>query len=61
MKTSSQNSFSKFIKTGLAVVATLVLTAVITDAFTGGVLRAASSLNLISYLICQDALLLDCM
>jgi len=45
MKTSSQNSFSKFIKTGLAVVATLVLTAVITDAVTGGVLRAASDDN----------------
>lgn len=42
MKPFSQNSFPKFIKTGLAVVATLVLAAVITDRLTGGALRAVS-------------------
>lgn len=42
MKPFSQNSFPKFIKTGLAVVATLVLTAVIADKLTGGALRTVS-------------------
>lgn len=41
MKSFKQN-FPKFIKTGLAVVATLVLTAVITDKVTGGVISRTS-------------------
>lgn len=41
MKSFKQN-FPKFIKTGLAVVATLVLTAVITDKVTGGVISKTS-------------------
>ena len=41
MKTLFQNNFPKFIKTGLAVVATLLLTAIITDKVTGGSVNAA--------------------
>ena len=41
MKSFKQN-FPKFIKTGLAVVATLVLTAVITDKVTGGAISRTS-------------------
>ncbi len=41
MKNKLQNNLPKFIKTGLAVVATLVLTAIITDKATGGDLGAA--------------------
>ena len=36
MKTTLKNNLPKFIKTGLAVVATLVLTAIITGKVTGG-------------------------
>lgn len=41
MKTKLKNNLPKFIKTGLAVVATLLLTAIITDKFTGGSIGAA--------------------
>lgn len=41
MKNKLQNNLPKFIKTGLAVVATLLLTAIITDKVTGGDLGAA--------------------
>ena len=40
MKTIFQNNLPKFIKTGLAVVATLLLTAIITDKVTGGSVNA---------------------
>lgn len=45
MKSKLQNNLPKFIKTGLAVVATLLLTAIITDKVTGGDLGAAASDN----------------
>ena len=41
MKTLFQNNLPKFIKTGLAVVATLLLTAIITDKVTSGSVGAA--------------------
>ncbi len=40
-----RNTFPKFIKTGLAVVATLLLTAIITDKVTGGAVGAALENN----------------
>ena len=40
-----QNTFPKFIKTGLAVVATLLLTAIITDKVTGGSVKEALADN----------------
>ena len=40
MKSKLQNNLPKFIKTGLAVVATLVLTTIITDRVTGGAVNA---------------------
>ena len=40
-----RNTFPKFIKTGLAVIATLVLTAVITDQVTGGAVNTALENN----------------
>lgn len=45
MKTKLQNNLPKFIKTGLAVIATLLLTAIITDKITGGSVGAAFSDN----------------
>ncbi len=45
MKSKLQNNLPKFIKTGLAVVAILLLTAIITDKVTGGDLGAAASDN----------------
>lgn len=45
MKNKLQNNFPKFIKTGLAVVATLLLTAIITDKVTGGAVNTALETN----------------
>ena len=45
MKTKLKNNLPKFIKTGLAVVATLLLTAIITDKITGGSVGVAFSDN----------------
>ena len=45
MKTKLKNNLPKFIKTGLAVIATLVLTAVITDQVTGGFVGTALNEN----------------
>ena len=47
MKTKIKNILPQFIKTGLAVVATLVLTAVITDKITGGAVNTALESNAI--------------
>ena len=47
MKNKLQNSLPKFIKTGLAVVATLLLTAIITDKVTGGSVRASFNDNVL--------------
>ena len=47
MKTKLKNNLPKFIKTGLAVVATLLLTAIITDKLTGGSVNAALNSNTI--------------
>lgn len=44
---SIRNSLPKFIKSGLAVVATLLLTAIITDKVTGGAVNEALSSNAI--------------
>ena len=40
-----KNTLPKFIKTGLAVIATLLLTAIITDKVTGGAVNAALKSN----------------
>ena len=45
MKSKIQNNLPKFIKTGLVVVATLLLTAIITDKVTGGSVDAALENN----------------
>jgi len=45
MKTEIKNNLPKFIKTGLAVVATLLLTAIITDRITGGSVGTALNEN----------------
>lgn len=45
MKAKLKNSLPKFIQTGLAVIATLVLTAVITDKVTGGSVNTALESN----------------
>ncbi len=45
MKSKLKNSLPKFIKTGLAVIATLLLTAIITDKATGGSFRTAFADN----------------
>ena len=42
-----RNTFPKFINTGLAVVATLLLTAIITDKFTGGAVNKVLADNAI--------------
>ena len=42
MKTKFKNNLPRFIKTGLAVVATLLLTAIITDKVTDGAVNTAS-------------------
>ena len=47
MKTKPENNLPKFIKTGLAVVATLLLTAIITDKVTGGSVNDALANNAI--------------
>ena len=47
MKNKFQNNLPKFIKTGLAVIATLLLTAIITDTATDGSIRAALADNAI--------------
>jgi len=47
MKTKLKNNLPKFIKTGLAVVATLLLTAIITDKVTGGSVNDALANNAI--------------
>ena len=47
MKTSLQNALPKFIKTGLAVIATLLLTAIITDKVTDGAVNTALEANAI--------------
>lgn len=45
MKNKLQNNLPRFIKTGLAVVATLLLTAIITDQITGGAVNTALETN----------------
>ena len=45
MSNLMKHNLSKFIKTGLAVIATLVLTAVITDKVTGGAVNTALETN----------------
>lgn len=45
MKNACNKSLSRFIKTGLAVVATLLLTAIITDKATGGAVNTAMDTN----------------
>ena len=45
MKTKLKNILPKFIKTGLAVIATLLLTAIITDKVTGGAINEALADN----------------
>lgn len=45
MKTKLKNNLPKFIKTGFAVIATLLLTAIITDKVTGGAVNAALESN----------------
>ena len=45
MKTKLKNNLPKFIKTGLAVVATLLLTAIITDKVTNGAVNTALESN----------------
>ncbi len=45
--TSTRNNLPKFIKTGLAVIATLLLTAIITDKVTGGSVKEALADNAI--------------
>ena len=47
MKTKLKNNLPRFIKTGLAVIATLLLTAIITDKVTGGAVNAALEANAI--------------
>ncbi len=47
MKTKFQSNLPKFIKTGLAVVATLLLTAIITDKITDGAVNEALTDNAI--------------
>ena len=45
MKSKFKNNLPRFIKTGLVVVATLVLTAIITDKVTSGAISKASKDN----------------
>ena len=45
MKTKLKNNLPRFIKTGLTVIATLLLTAIITDKVTGGAVNTALESN----------------
>ena len=47
MKIKLKNNLPRFIKTGLAVIATLLLTAIITDKVTGGAVNTALESNAI--------------